>query len=165
MDFRESLAAKADEKREHYNSLVATIHTLQLQLEVEKGYIENLNPLLVAEGMEAINLTPKGRDGGFATPGNRSDKMPPRREPFAQVSLRQAVDSILKSGNTLHANDLAEAIFDIRDQKDIRIVKHSLVGTLADGVKRGWWERVRPNTYQASTSKNGHRSEAENLMI
>ncbi len=148
MDFRESLVLEADEKREHLKLLFAQRRILDVEIEAARQYAERINPLLELHGLEPIKVEPDGNKRGFAVAGNRSDAMPPRREAFESMTLMDAVESLLGGGEALHATELVSCIYNAPDAVQARRAKHSLVGTLAQGVRDGRWARVRPNTFQ-----------------
>lgn len=149
VDFKDSLAVEAAEKREHLERLFATRRALDADIEAARGYAERMNPLLALHGLEPINLEQDNGKHGFASVGNRSETMPPRREAFESMTLKAAVKAILSGGELLHATELVERIYASPDPTQARRAKHSLVGTLAQGVRDGDWARPKPNTYQA----------------
>jgi hypothetical protein len=109
-----------------------------------------------------MRATPSERSGStssvgqlaIAVPGNRSTDMPPRREPYRSMSLFRAVALVLNSAPQLHADRIAELIYEVQSRDDVVHIKRGLVSTLSRGARRGLWERVPDvgNTFRAKSS-------------
>lgn len=148
--FRDALVAQAERKRAHLRALVEQRRQIDLEWEQLRRYIDELNHTLRAEGLEIIDTSQdiKPRTG-FAAPGNRSGNMPPRREPFVATSLTEAVKMLLAHHGQMHADELVNAIFDIKDRRGFLAAKQNLGSTLSRMAKKGSWKRgTRPNTYR-----------------
>lgn len=154
-DFQQSLTDEADAKRVHLKALFEQRRAIDVEIEAARQYAERMNPLLELHGVEPIKVQPESEKRGFATAGNRSEAMPPRREAFESMTLLDAVETILGSGEALHATELVSRIYDASDAAQAKRAKHSLVGTLAQGVRDSRWARVRPNTYQINVLARG----------
>ena len=82
-------------------------------------------------------------------PGNKNPEMPKRRPLFAQITLLDAAQRLItNSAKPLHANVVAEAIFEIHDSRELKLAKRSVASELYRGAKKGLWMKVGPNLYQ-----------------
>lgn len=162
-DFKDSLIAQAEAKKSELVHLYQVRERLDAQLQAAVRYLDKLNPLLVAEGLAPINIkAATGQQTGFATPGNRSLKMPERRPEFEQLSLARVVERVLATGVPMHANEVVHEIYNIKTDEEFKRAKHSLVGTLSNLAKNGGpCARVpgKPNTFQLRAALNGQQSD------
>lgn len=159
--FRDTLQREAEKKRDTWRSLAATRRIIENQVEELRRYIDDMNPLLIAEGLTPIDVTDPTARVGFAAPGNRSPDMPARRVEFVHTSLRAAVESVLSRGGAQSIDQIIRSIYEAASPTEIRQAKRSLVSTLAEGARKGWWERVEPGIYQATPpGEKGHHREA-----
>lgn len=166
-DFFESLEAQANAKRSELEELHREREVIEVRLDAAVRYLEKLNPLLVAEGGTAVNIKAAiGQQTGFATPGNRSSKMPKRRREFETLPLARIVERVLAPGIPMHANEVVKEIYEITTKKEMKRAKHSLVGTLSTLAKNGGpCARVpgRANTFQLRSALNGQRADQETV--
>ena len=154
MSFGEALRQQAAEKQREYAALVHENKKLAVRLERCKAYVANLNNLLVAHGLSPIQLLEPTRRGGVGRPGNRAKDMAVRRAEWEGMSLTEVISSILDESNeTMHANALVDRIYEIESDKDRARAKHSLVGTLRAGARKGLWEGLPKNRYCKKVSK------------
>ena len=166
MGFKEELEQHAARKYEEYQAALKQKRQLELSIDGLRRYLEQMNPLLSAEGLQSLNLSLEKAGTGFATPGNRSSDMPPRQARFAAASLAEAVLAVLdQASRSLHANEIVRQIWDIGSDRDHKKAKHSLVSTLSQGVKSGSWERTGPNTYRAIQQPARERTRSEERRV
>src|SRR5437868_5424012 len=100
MSFIESLRSEADAKRQEWQLIRDRIAEAEAEREQLRGYIDRLNPLLVAHALPPIDVVERRSEGrGFAKPGNRgSGNMLERLSPFESVSLVDAIRTVLSDG-------------------------------------------------------------------
>lgn len=162
-DFAESLVAQADAKRKELEELHREREAIEVRLDAAVRYLEKLNPLLVMEGAQPVNIkAATGQATGFAMPGNRSSKMPKRRPEFENLALARVVERVLAPGNPMHADQVVSEIYEITTKAEFRRAKHSLVGTLSTLAKNGGpCMRVpeRKNTFQLRAALTGKREQ------
>lgn len=133
---------------------------MRAQLDVRiaeiRSYLEALNPLLIRERLEPAMLDDEGAKThtGFAAPGNRSTDMPARQETFARMTLTDAVRTVLQSMGKQHADEIARRVFVIDSKHALARAKQTLVSTLANGYRKGKWDRVGPNEYALMTTES-----------
>lgn len=152
--FSDALRRRAEDLRVDYGRLQQEQKRIAVQIERLKAYIMHLNGLLDAEGIEPIRLGEPKATTGFARPGNRSKDMPMRKPQWDNVTLTDAIDSILSErSDALHADMLVALIYDISTPAEKRRAKHSLVSTLRQGVKAGRWEGLPKNRFRGSSAR------------
>lgn len=155
-EHRRILEARADAIREEHRRLLEARKEIDNQLEEIQRHLRIFNPYLVDYGIPPISDIPDAEPS--ATPigktGNRGDVMPPRRENFRDVSLYDAITSVLRERGAMHADSLAQVIFETQTRDDVRCVKRSLVSSLSRGAKDHRWERFGPGKYRLRTMPN-----------
>ena len=147
--FHSLLRARGDAKADALRALEQERRRIEEEIERTRRYLNDLNALLRDEGLPLVpDPTAPAKGGTPFTPGNRSTKMPSRREEFTGMPLADAVDQLLHGGRKLHADQLVSLVYDLKDDNERRAAKHSLVSALAQGVKAGRWQRAAPNVYR-----------------
>jgi len=127
-----SLQAKVAHERQHVDHLRAVLADVGRVLPEVRLATEANNDT------RSVSLTPKVKE--FVA-GNRSPNMPERRQEYVSMSLAESARQILGTGETLHTNDIARAIFRIENDAQLRLVNATMRSTLAVGVNKGHWER------------------------
>lgn len=147
--FTDMLRRKAHDKQSEFDRLLHEQRRIKLQLQKIKDYITHLNGLLEVEGISPISLRDTSDATGFAKPGNRSKNMPLRKSEWDGMSLSAVVERILsESDEVYHADVLVERVYEIETEAGRKRAKHSLVGTLRQGVKAEKWQGFPGNKYQ-----------------
>jgi len=163
-EHRRILEARADAIREEHRRLLDARKEIDNQLEAIQRHLRIFNPYLVEYGIPPISEIPEAEQS--VTPigktGNRGDAMPPRRESFRDVSLYDAITSVLRERGAMHADSLAQVIFETDTRDDVRWVKRSLVSSLSRGAQEGRWERFGPGKYRLRTMPDGQSEQSVN---
>ena len=158
MEQRDLLIQMAEQKREEWQRLLQEQRKVSYRVAQVKEYIIALNNLLKLEGVPSISLQDGGEGTGFAKPGNRSERMPPRKQQYISMSLVDASVLILQTSaqdGMMHVDQIAAQMFDFdpSDKVTLHIVKRSLVGSLAEAVQKGIVSRPAPGHYALPTKQ------------
>ena len=157
----EALAQLAQDKLAQLAALLEQERHLQYKITRLREYIEKLNPLLQLEGLPEISSIRK-RNTGFAKPGNKNAKTPPRKALFDGMSLSDGAVLVIsqRPGHDVYIDTVAEEIFDFSpsDSSARNIVKRSLGTSLANAVKEGRLIRVRPGYFSVHSVSSEHQN-------
>ena len=84
------------------------------------------------------------------TVGNHNPNMPARRSEFANSTLIQAAGQVINnnSPNTMHADEITNAVFVIETRAQFKLAKHSVASELYRGARKGLWEFLGQNRYR-----------------
>ena len=149
MSFQDIIRARALEKQREYLSLIHEQKRIAVRIERLKASMEHWNNVLEDEGVPTIPMR-EPPEGGFARPGNRSKDMPLRKAEWEEMSLTDAVQSILsQTDQTLHADTLVHLVYEIETQAEFKKAKHSLVSSLRSGAKNNLWKAEAKNHYRS----------------
>ncbi|MCG3772203.1 MAG: hypothetical protein JW384_03409 [Nitrosomonadaceae bacterium] len=86
---------------------------------------------------------------GGRIPGNRSDKMPPRKPEFLNMPISQSAPIVLRrAGKPLHADAVVTEIYVIHSLQEMRRVKPNVVSDLLKLAKRGVVRTKGQNMYE-----------------
>ena len=153
-DFAGLIRQRAEKIAAEYYKLLHEQKRIEVQLERNRKYLQQLNGILESEGQGPIALKepPKGSPVGKA--GNRALDFPVRKVEWEGMTLIGAVQGILEASpnDIQHADVIAHRIYEIQSPKDVKRVKQSLVSTLRRGGKAGMWEALRGNRYKAKNT-------------
>lgn len=153
-EFIEQVQRRARKKAEEYYQLLHEQERIRVQLERAKTYLDQLNNLLRGEGETPIPLREPKQGIGVGKIGNRAKDFPVRRSEWAGRTLDEIVKAILElsPGEVFHADIIAEKVYELESNVDLRRVKMSLVSILRKGAQRGLWENMHRNRYKAKAS-------------
>jgi len=87
--------------------------------------------------------------------GNRSEKAPERRPDFATVPLVEAARQLLATRETMRLDDLADAIYEVRNPEQLFVAKGALRSAMAVGIERRYWTRESPGAFRATPQVGG----------
>jgi hypothetical protein len=147
--FREALENQAEAKRAEWNELQHERRRLEQRVAELRRYIDSLNPILQAEGIDAVELDPVRQVRHSV--GQRSGSGANRREAYTNMALGDVVEEVLSDGKEYHADELVRIIFDIHSPEEFRAAKANLGSTLSRSAAAGRWDRVpnKGNTFRA----------------
>jgi hypothetical protein len=138
-DQQRELVERIGKEREHVAHLRSLLHDLGMDVP---------DSAVSATAARDRIPTDRIRSREFVA-GNQKPGMPPRRPEFASVSLAEAASRLLSSGETMHTNDIARAIYVIDTDEQLRSVNASVRSALAVGVNKQQWERgEQPSTFR-----------------
>lgn len=150
------LHMRAQQKAQEYAELLHERQRLEMRIERTKGYVEQLNNFLKAEGQEPVQIKatpPKG--SGVGKPGNRSKAFPIRRVQWEGMTMNQIVERILNTSPTVsfHPKEVAPLIYEIESDSDLHIVMRNLRSTMQRGDRDGLWERTGRAIFKAKVTE------------
>lgn len=150
------LHMRAQQKAKEYAELLHERQRLEMHIERTKGYVEQLNNFLKAEGQETISIKEPPRLGsGVGKPGNRSKALPIRKVQWEGMSINQIVERILNASPdvSFHHKEVAPLIFEIESDSDLRMVIRNLRSTMQRGAREGLWERTGRAQFKAKMTE------------
>lgn len=150
------LHMRAQQKAKEYAELLHERQRLEMRIERTKGYIEQLNNFLRAEGQEPIPLkVTAGSRSGVGKPGNRSKAFPIRTVKWDGMTINQIVESILSASPTVsfHPKEVSPLIYEIESDSDLHIVMRNMRSTMQSGARKGLWERTGRAKFRAKATE------------
>ncbi len=144
-DYKVGLAA-AKEAALKYESLIGSTNSMLQALDAVEGV--QIQAPLFKEAADT-HSTLKSQD---LSTRSRSLSTPTRRPEFYNVSLSEAIKQLLirDQDKTWHLDDIANAIFLIRNEEELQAVKRTLSSELSRGVKQGAWQKVERGRFRAT---------------
>lgn len=153
------LQMRAQQKATEYSELLHERDLIDMKLERTKGYIEQLNHFLRAEGQQAVSVkTSSSQASGVGKPGNRSKTLPLRKERWIGMTINQIVNQILNAapGLSFHPKDMANEIYEIQSDLDLKMVLPNLRSSMQRGARDGLWDNAERGKFKAKmTEKQG----------
>ncbi len=150
------LHMRAQQKAKEYAELLHEHQRLEMRIERAKGYIEQLNSFLRAEGQEPIPLkVTAGSRSGVGKPGNRSKEFPVRKVQWEGMTINQIVERILSASPevSFHPKEIAPLIYEIESESDLHIVMRNMRSTMQSGARKGRWERTGRAMFKAKVTE------------
>ena len=150
------LNMRAQQKAKEYAELLHERQRLEMRIERTRGYIEQLNNFLRAEGQEPIPLkVTAGSRSGVGKPGNRSKELPIRNMKWEGMTINQIIESILNASPdvSFHPKEVSPLIYEIESESDLHIVIRNLRSTMQSGARKGLWERTGRARFKAKVSE------------
>jgi len=148
------LHMRAEQKAKEYAELLHERQRLEMRIERTKGYVEQLNNFLKAEGQQPILIkTTTHPASAVGKPGNRSKAFPIRKMQWEGMSINQIIKRILNASPTVffHPRDVAPLIYEIQSESDLRMVMRNVRSTMQRGAREGLWERTGRAKFRAKT--------------
>lgn len=139
------LHMRAEQKAKEYAELLHERQRLEMRIERAKGYIEQLNNFLKAEGQEPVTIKAMSRLGSaVGKPGNRSKGLPVRKVKWEGMSINEIVEHILDASPdvSFHPKEVASLIYEIQTDSDLRMVIRNVRSTMQRGIREERWERT-----------------------
>lgn len=139
------LHMRAAQKAKEYAELLHERQRLEMRIERTKGYIEQLNNFLRAEGQETVSVKAASHlVSAVGKPGNRSKALPIRKMQWEGLSINQILECILNASPnvSLHPKEVAPQIYEIESESDLHMVTRNLRSAMQRGAREGLWERT-----------------------
>lgn len=139
------LHMRAQQKAKKYAELLHERQRLEMRIERTKGYIEQLNSFLRAEGQEPIPLkVTAGSRSGVGKPGNRSKALPIRRMQWEGMTINHIIERILNASPKMsfHPKEVAPQIYEIESESDLYTVTRNVRSAMQSGARNGLWQRT-----------------------
>lgn len=149
------LHMRAERKASEYAELLHERQRLEMHIERTRGYIEQLNNFLKAEGQKPIPLkVMAGSRSAVGRPGNRSKALPIRNMKWEGMTINQIIESILKASPdvSFHPKEVASLIYEIQSDSDLYMVTRNVRSTMQRGAREGLWERTGRAKFRAKAT-------------
>jgi len=147
---------RAEQKANEYAVLLHERQRLEMRIERTKGYIEQINIFLRAEGQKPIPLKVNaGSVSNVGKPGNRSKALPIRNMKWEGMTINQIIESILKAspGVSFHPKEVASLIYEIQSESDLYMVTRNVRSSMQNGARKGLWERTGRAKFSARVTE------------
>jgi len=149
------LHMRAQQKAKEYAELLHERQRLEMLIERTKGYVEQLNNFLRAEGQEPVPIkaAPHLRSA-VGKPGNRSKALPIRNMKWEGMTINQIVERILNASPdvSFHPKEVAPLIYEIQLDSDLYMVTRNVRSTMQRGAREGLWERTGRAKFRAKAT-------------
>ena len=153
------LHMRAQQKAKEYAELLHERQRLERLIERTKGYVEQLNNFLRAEGQEPVSIKAEAHLGSaVGKPGNRSKALPIRKMQWEGITINQIIESILNTSPdvSFHPKEVAPLIYEIESESDLYMVTRNVRSTMQRGAREGLWERTGRAKFRAkATAEQG----------
>ena len=149
------LHMRAERKAKEYAELLHERQRLEMRIERTKGYIEQLNNFLKAEGQKPIPLkVTAGSISSVGKPGNRSKALPIRNMKWEGMTVNQIIERILNASPTVsfHPKEVSPLIYEIELESDLHMVMRNMRSTMQSGARKGLWERTGRAKFRAKAT-------------
>ena len=149
------LQMRAQGKAKEYAELLHDQQRLEMRIERTRGYIEQLNNFLRAEGQEPVSVKAAPHLGSpVGKPGNRSKALPIRNIKWEGMTINQIVESILNASPAVsfHPKEVSPLIYEIESDSDLCIVMRNVRSTMQSGARKGLWERTGRAKFRAKAT-------------
>lgn len=146
------LHMRAEQKAKEYAELLHERQRLDMRIERTKGYVEQLNNFLKAEGQEPVAIKAMPHQGSaVGKPGNRSKAFPLRKAQWEGMAINEIVEHTLSVSPNLsfQATDIANVVYEIQSHSDLKMVIRNMRSALQRGARDGLWERTDRGRYKA----------------
>ncbi len=149
------LHMKAQQKAKEYAELLRERQRLDMRIERTKGYLEQLNNFLKAEGQEPVMIKAMPHLGSpVGKPGNRSKALPLRKAQWEGMTVNEIIAHILHASPdvSFHPKEVAALIYEIDSESDLKMVIHNMRSSMQRGARDGLWERTDRAKYKAKVT-------------
>ena len=149
-DFLSQLRLRAEQKVKEWVELTHERMRIDVRIQRTKGYIEQLNSFLEAEGQAPVSLKEQNIRVGKA--GNRSKKLPVRKLEWEGMSINEIIQRILDKSPTViyHPKEVAPLIYEIKSDSDLVMVLRNVRSTMQRGAREGRWKRTDRAKFKSS---------------
>ncbi|MFC2032658.1 hypothetical protein ACFLUS_04800 [Chloroflexota bacterium] len=149
------LHMRAETKAKEYTELLHECQRLEMRIERTKGYLEQLNSFLKAEGQAPVTLkVATSSTGSVGKPGNRSKELPVRKVLWEGMTVNQIIESVLNASPTVsfHPTEVSTLIYEIESEADMKMVVRNVRSTMQRGARDGLWDRTGRAKFRAKAT-------------